>query len=107
VDRELRILLDERAINAVMNEYCHAMDTGQHDRWMNCFTTDAVYDVAQAGSGQRHTDTLHSIDPATVKSQVTAAGFEFVGESKLLTGGRSHQKGLRSVGPGPYRPVHL
>ena len=24
------------------------------------------------------------IDPATVKSQVTAAGFQFVGESKLL-----------------------
>jgi hypothetical protein len=46
MDRELRILLDERAINAVMNAYCHAMDTGQHDRWMNCFTADAVYDVA-------------------------------------------------------------
>lgn len=40
--------------------------------------------VAQAGSGLRDTDTLHRIDPATVKSQVTAAGFEFVGESKLL-----------------------
>src|SRR5712664_651203 len=46
MDRELRVLLDERAINAVMNEYCHAMDTGQHERWMNCFTADAVYDVA-------------------------------------------------------------
>src|ERR1041385_5275692 len=46
MDRELRILLDERAINAVMNEYCHAMDSGEHDRWMNCFTADAVYDVA-------------------------------------------------------------
>jgi predicted methyltransferase len=40
--------------------------------------------VAEAGSGLRDTDTLHRIDPATVKSQVTAAGFEFVGESKLL-----------------------
>jgi ketosteroid isomerase-like protein len=46
MERELRILLDERAITAVMNEYCHAMDTGQLDRWMNCFTADAVYDVA-------------------------------------------------------------
>jgi SnoaL-like domain len=46
MDRELRLLLDERAINAVMNEYCHAMDTGQHERWMKCFTVDAVYDVA-------------------------------------------------------------
>ena len=40
--------------------------------------------VAAAGSGMRDTDTLHRIDPAIVKSQVTAAGFEFVGESKLL-----------------------
>jgi predicted methyltransferase len=40
--------------------------------------------VAAAGSGMRDTDTLHRIDPATVKSQVTAAGFEFIGESKLL-----------------------
>jgi hypothetical protein len=46
MDRELRILLDERAINAVMNEYCQAMDSGQNDRWMNCFTADALYDVA-------------------------------------------------------------
>jgi predicted methyltransferase len=40
--------------------------------------------VAQAGSGPRDTDTLHRIDPALVKAQVTAAGFRFVGESKLL-----------------------
>jgi predicted methyltransferase len=40
--------------------------------------------VAEPGSGLRDTDTLHRIDPATVKSQVTAAGFEFVGESPLL-----------------------
>ena len=40
--------------------------------------------VAQAGSGARDTDTLHRIDPAIVKTQVTEAGFQFVGESKLL-----------------------
>ncbi len=40
--------------------------------------------VAAAGSGLRDTDTLHRIDPAIVKKQVTAAGFQFVGESKLL-----------------------
>jgi len=40
--------------------------------------------VAEAGSGMRDTDTLHRIDPAIVKKQVTAAGFTFVGESKLL-----------------------
>jgi predicted methyltransferase len=32
----------------------------------------------------RDTDTLHRIDPAIVKKQVEAAGFRFVGESKLL-----------------------
>jgi predicted methyltransferase len=36
------------------------------------------------GSGTDATEKLHRIDPALVKSQVTAAGFEFVGESKLL-----------------------
>ena len=36
------------------------------------------------GSGTDATEKLHRIDPALVKAQVTAAGFEFVGESKLL-----------------------
>ena len=40
--------------------------------------------VAEAGSGLRDTDTLHRIDPATVKQQVTRAGFEYVGESAVL-----------------------
>ncbi|MEO6217599.1 MAG: methyltransferase [Sphingomonas sp.] len=40
--------------------------------------------AAASGSGLRDTDTLHRIDPAIVKQQVTAAGFTFVGESKLL-----------------------
>ncbi|MGN6818866.1 MAG: class I SAM-dependent methyltransferase [Sphingomonas sp.] len=40
--------------------------------------------VAAAGSGLRDTDTLHRIDPEIVRKQVTAAGFVFAGESKLL-----------------------
>jgi predicted methyltransferase len=40
--------------------------------------------VAEAGSGLRDTDTLHRIDPAIVKSQVTAVGFQFIGESDVL-----------------------
>lgn len=40
--------------------------------------------VAEAGSGLRDTNTLHRIDPAIVKSQVQAAGFEYVGESDVL-----------------------
>jgi predicted methyltransferase len=40
--------------------------------------------VAEAGSGLRDTDTLHRIDPAVVKKEVEAAGFKFVGESRVL-----------------------
>jgi predicted methyltransferase len=40
--------------------------------------------VAAAGSGMRDTDTLHRIDPATVKAQVVAAGFKFVGSIDVL-----------------------
>lgn len=40
--------------------------------------------VAADGSGLSATDTLHRIDPAAVKAEVTAAGFEFVGESEAL-----------------------
>jgi predicted methyltransferase len=40
--------------------------------------------AAEAGSGMRDTDTLHRIDPAIVKKQVTDAGFVFEGESDVL-----------------------
>lgn len=40
--------------------------------------------VAQSGSGLRDTDTLHRIDPAAVKKEVMAAGFEFAGEDNSL-----------------------
>ena len=40
--------------------------------------------TAEAGSGERDTKTLHRIDPETVKKEVLAAGFVFVGSSNLL-----------------------
>jgi predicted methyltransferase len=40
--------------------------------------------VAEAGSGTRDTNTLHRIDPEAVKQELKAAGFVFVGESKML-----------------------
>jgi predicted methyltransferase len=40
--------------------------------------------VAQAGTGLRDTDSLHRIDPAAVKAEVTAAGFKLDAESKIL-----------------------
>jgi predicted methyltransferase len=39
---------------------------------------------ARPGSGREDTKDLHRIDPAVVKQEVTAAGFELVEESKLL-----------------------
>ena len=40
--------------------------------------------AAQAGAGLRDTDTLHRIDPAIVKRQVTSVGFVYEGESRAL-----------------------
>ena len=39
---------------------------------------------AAAGSGKRDIKTLHRIDPAVIREEVKAAGFELVTESKLL-----------------------
>ena len=41
--------------------------------------------AAAAGTGKSVTSTLHRVDPALVKSEVTAAGFTFVGESAALS----------------------
>lgn len=47
--------------------------------------TYIVIDHADApGSGMSGTETRHRIDPASVKAQVQAAGFKFVGESTVL-----------------------
>ena len=40
--------------------------------------------AAKPGTGLAATDTLHRIDPAIVRKEVEAAGFKFVGESKVL-----------------------
>ena len=40
--------------------------------------------MAKPGRGMADTEALHRIDPATVRQQVEAAGFRFVGESKVL-----------------------
>jgi predicted methyltransferase len=40
--------------------------------------------VAEAASGLRDTETLHRIDPDTIRSEVTAAGFVFESQSEAL-----------------------
>ena len=55
----------------------------------------------------RDTDTLHRIDIAAVKAQVTAAGFKFEGESRLLANPEDPLTGLglRQGDPRAHRPV--
>jgi predicted methyltransferase len=50
--------------------------------------------AAEAGSGMRDTDTLHRIDPAIVKQQLTSVGFVFDGESKVLANPADDHKKL-------------
>ena len=59
--------------------------------------TYVVIDHADApGSGIANTSTKHRIDPASVRSQVEAAGFRFVGESKVLRNpADDHTLGIR------------
>ena len=40
--------------------------------------------IAKPGRGLSDTDTLHRVDPAIVREQAEAAGFQFAGESKVL-----------------------
>jgi predicted methyltransferase len=54
--------------------------------------------VAQTGSGARDTGTLHRIDPELVKSEVLAAGFQFVGESKALANPEPHTARVPGAG---------
>jgi predicted methyltransferase len=50
--------------------------------------------AAEAGSGMRDTDTLHRIDPAAVRRQVTSVGFVFDGQSKVLANPADDHKKL-------------
>lgn len=51
--------------------------------------------AAAAGSGLRDTETIHRIDPATVKAEVMAAGFVFDGESPVFANsGDDHTKNV-------------
>jgi predicted methyltransferase len=55
---------------------------------------------AAPGSGMRDTEKLHRIDPAVIKQEVKAAGFELIEDSKLLSNpGDDYTKGV-SFAPG-------
>ena len=48
--------------------------------------------AAEPGTGLRHTEDLHRIDAATVRAEVTAAGFIFEGESRVLRSQADNRK---------------
>ncbi|HZP29847.1 MAG TPA: nuclear transport factor 2 family protein [Acidimicrobiia bacterium] len=52
-EKELRALLDERAIVQLMHRYAHAMDYGDEAAWVDVFTPDAVFDVVESVGGRR------------------------------------------------------
>jgi predicted methyltransferase len=49
---------------------------------------------AEAGSGTRDTKSLHRIDPAVIKQELKAAGFELVEDSKLLAFPKDDHKAM-------------
>jgi hypothetical protein len=51
--REVRVLLEERAITRTLHEYAHAMDYGNEAAWVDAFTADAVFDVVEVVGGRR------------------------------------------------------
>jgi predicted methyltransferase len=54
---------------------------------------------AVPGSGRRDTKALHRIDPAVIKQEVTAAGFELVAQSDLLVNpGDDHTQSVFAPG---------
>ena len=65
----------EPAIDAMNTEAFKALKPGG---------TFIVIDHADPGTGLASTSTKHRIDPAVVKTEVTKAGFQFVGESDVL-----------------------
>lgn len=72
------------------NEASETVDTADMNRKIfAALKPGGIYLVidhnAEAGSGWRDASTLHRIDPAAIKSEVTAAGFELVTDSNLLS----------------------
>jgi predicted methyltransferase len=71
------------------DSFMHGADVDKFNRIMfRTIKPGGVYMItdhaAEAGSGLKHTEDLHRIDPATLRAEVEKAGFKFDGESKVL-----------------------
>ena len=80
-------------------------DIGQVNRWVhNALDDGGIYfveDHSAPGTGTSATSTLHRIDPAAVKQQVTAAGFVLEAESDLL----HNPNDRHDTNPGDVQPT--
>lgn len=52
-DAELELLVEERAVLRTLHAYAQAMDYGDEEAWVDCFTADAVFDVVEVVGGRR------------------------------------------------------
>jgi hypothetical protein len=58
-DPEFQLLIEERAINRLMQRYCQAMDRGQEQEWIDCFTEDVLFDVRRPDGTLIHQENGH------------------------------------------------
>jgi predicted methyltransferase len=89
VPRPVDLVWTSQNYHDLHNAFMAPIDIGQFNHAVfNALKPGGIYLVLDhataAGSGLAHTGDLHRIDPATVKAEVTAAGFELVDESSLL-----------------------
>lgn len=54
----VRALEDERGILKTLYQYGHAIDYGDHEEWVDCFTEDAVYNVCRGEQTGRASDSF-------------------------------------------------
>lgn len=60
LERRIQALEDEQAIRTTLQAFAHAMDAGDPEAWLDCFTPEASYDVevgAQTGGDDRSSRT--------------------------------------------------
>ncbi len=55
--RRLDLIEDTAAIVDVLYRYCHSIDYGMEDDFVDCFTAEAVWEVHREGSG------VHAVPP--------------------------------------------
>jgi ketosteroid isomerase-like protein len=53
LEERLRLLEAERAIVRLLHAYAHAIDYGDEEAWVDCFTEDGVFDVQTRIVGDR------------------------------------------------------